>query len=87
MLSNASLVEHALRNTLVADALSLQFRLPPPNAPPPTARSSVSLAGGAPCVSTLLVTSVWAVHLLRLLALVRCHVFKLGRIVAWQAKT
>ena len=29
-----------------------------------------SVAGGAPCVTALVVTSVWTVHLLRLLALV-----------------
>ena len=41
VLANVSLVEHALRNTMVADALSMQFRLPPTSAPSPTAKSQV----------------------------------------------
>lgn len=60
-------MEHALRNTLVADALSLQFRLPPANMPPPTVKSSPTIANGAPTVDALVVTSVWAVHILRML--------------------
>ncbi|KAK9800299.1 hypothetical protein WJX73_007633 [Symbiochloris irregularis] len=69
VLENPALVEHALRNTLVADALSLQFRLPPPNLPPPTAQSSPAIACGASAVETLVVNSVWAVHVLRTLCL------------------
>ena len=61
------LVEHALRQTLVADALSLQFKLPPPGEPAPAARSSAAVAGGSPVVDAVAVTSVWAVHLLRTL--------------------
>lgn len=39
------LVEHALRMTLVADSLSLQFRLPAPDMVEPIARSSAAIAG------------------------------------------
>ncbi len=71
MLEKDSLVEYALRQTLVADAVSLQFRLPPPGVPTPTARRSNAIAGGAPVVDALVITSVWAVHLLRTLSQVR----------------
>ena len=66
-----ALVQYALRQTLVADAVSLQFRLPPPGVPAPAARRSSAVVGGAPVVDALVVTSVWAVHLLRTLCLVR----------------
>ena len=55
----------------VADALSLQFRLPPPGVPPPLPRSSQEVLGGCPVVDALLLTSVWAVAALRQLAQVR----------------
>lgn len=61
-------MEYALRQTLVADAVSLQFRLPPPGVPAPAPRRSAAIAGGAPVVDTLVITSVWAVHLLRSLS-------------------
>ena len=68
VLGHDSLVEYALRQTLVADALSLQFRLPPQGIPAPTARKSAAIANGADVVDALVVTSVWAVHLLRTLS-------------------
>ncbi|KAK9844911.1 hypothetical protein WJX74_008601 [Apatococcus lobatus] len=68
VLSNPGLVEHALRQTLVADALSLQFRLPPPSLPPPAARSLAHVAGRTPVVDALVLTSVWAVQVLRILS-------------------
>ncbi|KAF6260727.1 hypothetical protein COO60DRAFT_1505165 [Scenedesmus sp. NREL 46B-D3] len=68
VLSSQQLVEHALRQTLVADALSLQFRLPPPGVPLPLPRAGQDVLGGCPCVDTLLLTSVWAVGVLRQLA-------------------
>jgi hypothetical protein len=55
----------------VADALSLQFRLPPPGVPPPLPRASPEVLGGCPAVVALLLTSVWAVAALRQLAQVR----------------
>lgn len=55
----------------VADALSLQFRLPPPGVPPPLPRASQDVLGGCPAVDALLLTSVWAVAALRQLAQVR----------------
>ncbi len=55
VLADDKLVEHALRMTLVADSLSLQFRLPPPgSAAPQQPQPSVAVAGGAQvweCVS------------------------------------
>ena len=63
-------MEYALRMTLVSDALSLQFRLPPSGMALPTARSSVVIAGGTPVVDALVLSSVWAVHVLRMLCLV-----------------
>ncbi|CAD7704105.1 unnamed protein product [Ostreobium quekettii] len=67
VLSNQMLVQHALRQTLVVDSLCLQFRLPPPGVPAPAARSSSAIAGGTPVVDTQVVTSVWAVQVLRCL--------------------
>ena len=61
-------MEYALRQTLVADAVSLQFRLPPPGVPPPVSRRSPAIAHNTPVVDTLVITSVWAVHLLRTLS-------------------
>ena len=72
-------MEHALRQTLVADALSLQFKLPPPGEPAPAARSSAAVAAGSPVVDAVAVTSVWAVHLLRTLCQVGlCRVWLLA---------
>eukprot|EP00878_Enallax_costatus_P013328 GHUV01013934.1.p1 GENE.GHUV01013934.1~~GHUV01013934.1.p1 ORF type:complete len:645 (+),score=183.34 GHUV01013934.1:126-2060(+) len=68
VLASHQLVEHALRQTLVADALSLQFRLPPPGVPLPLPRASQDVLGGCPVVDALLLTSVWAVAVLRQLA-------------------
>ena len=68
VLGEDSLVEYALRQTLVADAVSLQFRLPPPGVPPPVSRRSPAIAHNTPVVDTLVITSVWAVHLLRTLS-------------------
>ena len=71
VLKNPDLVEHALRQTLAADALSLQFKLPPPSLPVPIAQSSDDIAGGTLIVDALAVTSVWVVQLLRMLCSVR----------------
>ena len=71
VLKNPALVEHALRQTLAADALSLQFKLPPPSLPVPIAQSSDDIAGGTLVVDALAVTSVWVVQLLRMLCSVR----------------
>lgn len=80
VLDNKLLVQHALRQTLAVDSLCLQFRLPPSSFPPTNARlssmdifdnetrifrSCASVAGGTPVVDALVVTSVWAVHILR----------------------
>lgn len=70
VLADRTLVEHALRMTLVADSLSLQFRLPPPGISAPQARSSAAIAGGCMVVDALVLTSVWAVQVLRVLSLV-----------------
>lgn len=65
VLAHKLLVQHALRMTLVADSVSLQFRLPPAGIAPPTARSSAVIAGGTPVVDCLVLTSVWAVEVMR----------------------
>ncbi|KAL3134023.1 hypothetical protein ABBQ32_008457 [Trebouxia sp. C0010 RCD-2024] len=69
VLQKPALVEHALRQTLAADALSLQLKLPPAGVPPPTAQSSPDLAGGTAVVDTVAVTSVWVVQVLRALCM------------------
>ena len=71
VLDNPALVEHALRQTLAADALSLQFKLPPPGLPVPAAQSSDDIAAGTPLVDALAVTSVWVAQILRMLCSVR----------------
>ena len=56
---------------MVADAHSLQFKLPPPNVPLPACRTNPAVASGAPLVEVLVVTSVWCIQLLKLLCQVR----------------
>lgn len=65
ILADQKLMQHAVRMTLVADSVSLQFRLPPPGMAMPLPRSSAAVAWGAPVVDTLVLTSVWAVGVLR----------------------
>lgn len=63
------LVEHALRQTLVSDSLSLQFRLSPPGILlPPVPQVLPDVACSAPVIEAMVLTSLWAVHVLRLLA-------------------
>ena len=83
VLGEDSLVEYALRQTLVADAVSLQFRLPPPGVPPPVARRSPAIAHNAPVVDTLVITSVWAVHLLRTLSQVTGQSLGPAKVLVW----
>eukprot|EP00798_Chlamydomonas_sp_ICE-L_P000459 gene459-1865_t len=68
MLKDNTLVQYALRMTLVSDSLSLQFRLPPPGVDIAVPRSSPVIAGGAQVVDTVCLTSVWAVQVLRSLS-------------------
>ena len=68
VLGNEELALLALRSTLVADALSLQFKLPPAGALPPSSENAANIAGGAPIVESLVIASVWAVAVLRALA-------------------
>lgn len=65
VLESNPLLEHAARQTLVADALSLCVRLPPPALNLPTARSAAHVAGGVPVIDSVALASVWAVALLR----------------------
>ncbi|KXZ56481.1 hypothetical protein GPECTOR_1g430 [Gonium pectorale] len=65
VLERQALVQHALRMSLVADSVSLQFRLPPPGLSLPPPRSSPAVAGGLAVVDAVAATSVWAVELLR----------------------
>ena len=63
--------------TIDVKALSLppplckQFRLPPPGVAIPAPRVSAAIAGNTPVVDTLVLTSVWAVQVLRALCQVR----------------
>ena len=70
VLQNPVLVEHALRQTLAADALSLQFKLPAPGVAPAMAHASASIACGTAVIDALAVTSVWVVQVLRALCAV-----------------
>lgn len=65
VLQDAALVEHAVRQTLTADALTVQLKLPPAGTLMPSMRSAPSVAAGAPLVENLGMTSVWVVHLLK----------------------
>lgn len=79
VLREQAIVQHALRKTLVADALTLQMKLPPPGVPAPVARASPTVAGGTQVVDVVALTSVWVVHILRHLAQVRTTpLFALG---------
>ena len=71
VLQQPALVEHALRQTLAADALSLQFKLPPPGVPTPPDQTSPVLARVTAVVDAVVVTSVWVVQVLRALCRVR----------------
>lgn len=66
ILKDQALVQHALRQTMTADAQTLQFRLPPPNIPLPPVRSVPEVGEGCPSVEALVVTSAWCVQLLRM---------------------
>lgn len=68
VLAAAGVAEHGLRQTVAADAQALQFKLPPGDAPLPPLRAVPGVAGGAPVVEALAVTSVWAVQLLKQMA-------------------
>ena len=68
ILENTQLTQHALRQTLVADAGTLQFKLPPEGEAPPKHRTIAGTAGGAPTVETLVAISTWCIHLLKHLA-------------------
>lgn len=63
------LVQHALRQTLAADANALQVRLPPEDeSDPPKQRIDSNFAGGAPFIEVIVTTSVWCVQMLTALA-------------------
>ena len=57
--------------TLVADAVTLQMRLPPPGVQLPATRTSRDVAGGAPMVEACAATSAWVVQVLKALSQVR----------------
>jgi hypothetical protein len=63
------LVQHALRQTLAADANALQVRLPlKDEIDPPKESIDFNLAGGAPFIGVTVATSVWCVQMLTALA-------------------
>ena len=59
------LLEYALKQALVADAHSIQLKLPPPGAPMPPYHSTRLVAAGAPVVEVLASTSTWVVYMLK----------------------
>ena len=65
---------------MTADALTLQLKLPPPGVPLPPTHISEAVAEGAPVVENLAVTSLWCMHVLKLLAMVGGSV---GRVTGW----
>jgi hypothetical protein len=79
LLGELDVVEHALRQTLAADSHTLQIKLPPPGVKLPAARCSEHVAGGAPVVELLGITSIWAVQLLKIM----CQVGGAGRAGRW----
>ncbi len=65
-------MQHALRLTLASDAQSLQFSCPPPSEQHAIAPSvHTAIAANTPTISVRILTSVWAVHILRQMSLVR----------------
>jgi hypothetical protein len=60
-----SLVQHALRQTITADAQALQLKLPPPGAMLPEIKTHPAVAGGAYCIEIMALTSTWAVQLIK----------------------
>lgn len=69
VLRELSMVEHALRQCLTADAHALQLKVPPVGTQLPTVRSSTAVASGASLLEALAVTSTWAVQVLKLMCL------------------
>ncbi|WPT16549.1 AT-rich interactive domain-containing protein 4 [Picochlorum sp. SENEW3] len=59
------ILEYALRDTLTAEAHSIQLKLPPLGAPLPPYHSSQTVASGAPVVEVLASTSSWVVYLMK----------------------
>ncbi|GBF99399.1 hypothetical protein Rsub_12332 [Raphidocelis subcapitata] len=69
VLGEERVLQYALRQMLVSDALAPQFRLPPAGTPLPLPKSSDDVMGGVPHVEALLTQiGVWAVDVLRQLA-------------------
>ena len=68
VLQNQGLLEAAVQATLTCDAISLRFQLPPYGTPTPEATESPDVAGGTPCTTAQLITSVWVVNVLRSIA-------------------
>ena len=60
-----SILEYGLRQTLIADAHSIQLKLPPLGAPMPPYHSSQTVASGAPVIEVLASTSSWVVYLMK----------------------
>ena len=65
VLTNDDLVEHGLRQAMIADVHSLQFKIPPPGQEIPDHHSSEVIASGAPMIEVLVVTSSWIVYVMK----------------------
>jgi hypothetical protein len=65
IMKDGKLVEYALRQSLVADAHSIQMKLPPPGAPMPPYHSVALVASGAPVIEIMVSASTWVLYLLK----------------------
>lgn len=65
VMKNNKLVEYALKQALIADAHSIQLKLPPPGAPMPPYHSLSLVASGAPVIEVMVSASSWIVYVLK----------------------
>lgn len=61
------ILEYGIREALLADAHSIQLKLPPPGAPLPEVLVEKNLIFGAPMVQVLISTSTWVIQVMKLL--------------------
>ena len=63
--NHRELLEIALRQVLIADAHSIQLKMPPAGAPLPPYYCTAQVGAGAPTVEVLLSASTWVVYLIK----------------------
>ena len=66
--NHRELLEVAVRQVLIADAHSIQLKVPPAGAPLPPYHSTSQVGGGAPTIEVLLSGSTWVVYMLKRMA-------------------